>query len=295
MPDDQYTDAQLSDGTTLRFQGQLNPDQVRGKVQDYKLKTGAGMGAGNTLDPATRPGGATNPIENARMPREEIGAHHNAEVVGQGNVPAGRAKIWNTGSKINEGLGIGLPMLGSAAMPLTTGATIPAAMRIATMGGLGAAGGRYAGGGLGGMFGPTGKQIGEGVGSVLGGLAGGLEGYKMQPPNPEEELGSFMNKGYKSMDIPPEEAERGAFMNRGYQSMDEPPARMPGLKIGHPEVNVVPEPRGEFAGENPNYMASVPRDELNRLAVAAKPGAGTQLQQLGKPVIYIPRGSSGSW
>lgn len=37
MPND-YTDAQLSDGTILRFNGQLNPDQVRAKVADYRAK-----------------------------------------------------------------------------------------------------------------------------------------------------------------------------------------------------------------------------------------------------------------
>ena len=70
----------------------------------------------------------------------------------------------------------------------------------------------------------------------------------------------------------------------------EPTARVPNLKIGTPDVNVIPEPRGEFEGEVPNYMASVPRKELNDLALAAKPGAGKQLQQLGKPIIYIPKG-----
>jgi hypothetical protein len=39
MPDpQQYTDAQLSDGTTLRFIGQLGPDEVRQKVQTYRAK-----------------------------------------------------------------------------------------------------------------------------------------------------------------------------------------------------------------------------------------------------------------
>lgn len=34
----QYTDAQLSDGRTLRFLGDLNPDQVRAKVQDFRAR-----------------------------------------------------------------------------------------------------------------------------------------------------------------------------------------------------------------------------------------------------------------
>lgn len=55
-----------------------------------------------------------------------------------------------------------------------------------------------------------------------------------------------------------------------------------------PDITVLPEPRQPFAGENPGYMASVPREELNSLATTRKPGAGTQLQQLGKPILYIP-------
>lgn len=56
-------------------------------------------------------------------------------------------------------------------------------------------------------------------------------------------------------------------------------------------ITVVPEPRAPFAGETPNYMASVPRDQLGNLALAGKPGAGTQLQQLGQPVLYAPSGA----
>jgi hypothetical protein len=55
-------------------------------------------------------------------------------------------------------------------------------------------------------------------------------------------------------------------------------------------VAVLPEPRAPFEGETPNYMASVPRPKLERLALSGKPGAGTQLQQLGQRVIYAPRG-----
>lgn len=56
-------------------------------------------------------------------------------------------------------------------------------------------------------------------------------------------------------------------------------------------ITVVPEPRAPFAGETPNYMASVPRDQLGNLALAGKPGAGTQLQQLGQPILYAPSGA----
>jgi hypothetical protein len=56
-------------------------------------------------------------------------------------------------------------------------------------------------------------------------------------------------------------------------------------------VAVLPEPRAPFEGETPNYMASVPRPKLERLALSGKPGAGAQLQQLGQHVVYAPRGS----
>ncbi len=54
-------------------------------------------------------------------------------------------------------------------------------------------------------------------------------------------------------------------------------------------ITFVPEPRPAFAGENEGYMASTPREELLGLAKMRKPGAGTQLQQIGKPIIYIPK------
>lgn len=57
-------------------------------------------------------------------------------------------------------------------------------------------------------------------------------------------------------------------------------------------VNVFPEPRAAFPGENEGYMANVPRGSLENLALAGKPGAATQLQQLAQqPIIYAPRGA----
>ena len=75
-----------------------------------------------------------------------------------------------------------------------------------------------------------------------------------------------------------------------------PPMRWPGgrapkmgaTRPGGGDVTFVPEPRPTFTGEDPNYMASVPRNELGKMAVARKPGAAGQMQQLGKPIIYIP-------
>jgi hypothetical protein len=273
------------------------------------------------------------PIQNAPLPHESVGAYHNAETVGHGNVPAGREAIGHSGEKVSTALGVAAPALASVAVPMGTGVTLPSALRIAATSGLGAAGGRYAGGGIGGIFGDTGRKIGEGVGSLLGGLAGGLEGYRFRPPEvdpldaavkegiasriptrmpkvaaPSPELGSPENPGFYAKlpatmpktEAPIDPLKQAIQEGRAARiptrmpkiATPEQPARMPGVKVGSPEVNVVPEPRGEFEGEVPNYMASVPRDELNRLALAAKPGAGKQLQQLGKPIIYIPRGAS---
>jgi hypothetical protein len=58
-------------------------------------------------------------------------------------------------------------------------------------------------------------------------------------------------------------------------------------------VSVFPEPRPPVGGEDPNYMASVPRDELAGLAAAGKPGAAEHLRNLGRTVIYVPRATLG--
>src|SRR5579859_1631722 len=58
MPTDdlngQYTDAQLSDGTILRFQGQLSPQQVGDKVAAYRLKQPAQPGDPNYANQQAR-------------------------------------------------------------------------------------------------------------------------------------------------------------------------------------------------------------------------------------------------
>lgn len=58
-------------------------------------------------------------------------------------------------------------------------------------------------------------------------------------------------------------------------------------------VSVVPEPRSLFPGEQPNYEASVPRDELLGQAQQRKPGAAKQLQQIGKTILYKPKPTIG--
>lgn len=50
-----FTDAQLADGTTLRFQGQLGADELRAKVHGYRTKQGASQIAANP------PSGVTGP------------------------------------------------------------------------------------------------------------------------------------------------------------------------------------------------------------------------------------------
>ena len=65
------------------------------------------------------------------------------------------------------------------------------------------------------------------------------------------------------------------------------PVTMEAIRGGQ-AVRTLPEPRTPFEGENPKYMASVPRKNLRSLAAGGKPGAGTQLQQLGEKVIYAP-------
>lgn len=97
---------------------------------------------------------------------------------------------------------------------------------------------------------------------------------------PQPELGSPENPGWQ---VPlPSRMPKAAPVATGAPGV--PAATTPG-------VNVIPEPRPTFQGEQPNYMASVPRGTLLKAANAAKPGAGTQLQQLGKTVIYAPSGA----
>jgi hypothetical protein len=63
------------------------------------------------------------------------------------------------------------------------------------------------------------------------------------------------------------------------------------------EVTTLPAPRDPLPGEKPGNMASVPRGRLLNLARQGRPGAGEQLQNTGKTVLYTTpeypgRGSS---
>jgi hypothetical protein len=50
--DSQFTDAQLADGTKLRFKGQLTPDQVKAKVTEFRAKQGTPAPATSTTPAA---------------------------------------------------------------------------------------------------------------------------------------------------------------------------------------------------------------------------------------------------
>lgn len=157
------------------------------------------MGAGHEVAPAFTTG--NNPITDRTGPSgERLGG-------GRANSPEQRAAQLDTENKVGgrvvngmyTALSLGVPgaELADAAQ---AGRLVPTAIKLGrglVAGGLGAAGGRYAGGGIGGMFGDTGKKIGEGVGSVVGGLAGGMEGYKFKPPEVDP-LDSAIDQGIAS-------------------------------------------------------------------------------------------------
>lgn len=52
----------------------------------------------------------------------------------------------------------------------------------------------------------------------------------------------------------------------------------------------LPVPNEAAPPVNPKYMASVPRRALMGMGESGTPGAGTQLQQIGNKVLYIPEG-----
>jgi hypothetical protein len=50
----------------------------------------------------------------------------------------------------------------------------------------------------------------------------------------------------------------------------------------------LPVPRETLPGENPKYMASIPRARLLNLGRQGRPGAGEQLRNVGRNVLYVP-------
>jgi hypothetical protein len=144
------------------------------------------------------------------------------------------------------------------------------------------------------------------------------------PAPPAPKLGSPENPGWMSKlptRLPPNlrsdpfapsstAAELGSPDNPGF--MSKLPTRLPPSLRGDPfappieetaeagrqaaaaspsGVIVVPEPKPLFPGQNENYAASMPRNELEPLAQAGQPGAAKQLQQLGRKVIFSPPGA----
>lgn len=93
---------------------------------------------------------------------------------------------------------------------------------------------------------------------------------------PKGEMGTPTNPGWFS-DLP-----------QRMPAMGTDAAKAEAASRGGQTIRVIPEPREPFEGEKPGYMASVPRKSLRPLASSGKPGAGTQLQQLGERVIYSP-------
>lgn len=103
---------------------------------------------------------------------------------------------------------------------------------------------------------------------------------KVEPVAEPAALGSVENPGWHSK-IPTR-------MPRTSDSPEPPPAGGPGL----PKAQVVklPVPREPLPTDNPGYMASIPRSRLMDLGRQGRPGAGQQLQNIGKTPLYVPEG-----
>jgi hypothetical protein len=72
-------------------------------------------------------------------------------------------------------------------------------------------------------------------------------------------------------------------------------APTPGFKVTSsklPQVFHIPEPNPVAPGEVEGYLSSIPRKQIPGLAQSGREGAGKLLRNLGKTVIYTPRGSS---
>ena len=65
------------------------------------------------------------------------------------------------------------------------------------------------------------------------------------------------------------------------------PAATEGPALPKAQVIKLPVPREPLPTDNPGYMASIPRSRLLDLGRQGRPGAGQQLQNTGKSVIYV--------
>lgn len=110
---------------------------------------------------------------------------------------------------------------------------------------------------------------------------------------PRGEEGSITNP----LVVPREQIETvapGKYYRTTNVHIAQPPAEgLPAKLSTAPKSNlpgtiIAPEPRAPFPGEDEGYMSSIPRGRLPGLAASGKPGAATQLQNLGKTVLYTP-------
>ena len=356
MPDPQYTDAQLSDGTVLRFQGQLNPDQVKQKVADYRakttppdpIKTGAGME--HPTDPTIQNMGEQmhGAVSLMGRPVASLAAEKRAN-----DVWATRPSFRPTLSpKINpkqvENLPGGMenpdvqlaqkmPQI-AGSLALMTPAVIENLPTVARSIAGGAAGGYLASKGAE-AFGasPENQDTAGDIGSIVGGLGGAYQpelgtaaasklrypatptqALRGQAGTPKNILPSMMQhwtipdwaipKGSEGTAVNPgldpglidalAKAKVQAAVSKGMTNLNPIDPYAPGFSSvegvapGN-RTSIIPEPRPQFEGENPKYMASVKRQKLQGLATGRKPGAGTQLQQLGETVLYAPGEGTG--
>lgn len=107
----QYTDAQLSDGRTLRFMGDLDPDTVRAKVQTFRAKEAIA----NNPPPVPRP--QVNMQPSMLAPRHDPQLDQNIyQADAANNSTPGDALV--SGATLGAGLGAGTA--GRAALPFLT-------------------------------------------------------------------------------------------------------------------------------------------------------------------------------
>lgn len=98
---------------------------------------------------------------------------------------------------------------------------------------------------------------------------------------PEPPLGSPENPGWHSK-VPNRMPRTGASAVAPEPAVGEGPA------LPKAQVVKLPVPHEPLPGENPGFMASIPRGRLLDLGRQGRSGAGQQLQNIGKSVLYVP-------
>jgi hypothetical protein len=113
------------------------------------------------------------------------------------------------------------------------------------------------------------------------------KGAEVGAPLPE--AGEFYANKAKEMDAVRKQTEQAARQSERQAKTNSPePAAAEGPGLPNAKVVKLPVPREPVPGENPGYMASIPRGRLLDLGRQGRPGAGTQLQNIGKSVLYVP-------